>query len=88
MIWAQIVTGFDKKITPLNDPAPLPATHKRCKQCSKVLPVEAFYARGEGNRRASRCKPCYIEYQKSLGKRKGKNGNTESRDHLFNRPGN
>lgn len=66
--WSQMVSAFDVKLTPIIAPAPLPATHKRCKDCEKVHLLSEFYDRGDG-RRASRCKPCYIKYQKGLSKK-------------------
>lgn len=66
MSWAKIVENFDRKITPLTEPTPMLARHKRCKECEKVLPRDEFYSRDGGNRTTSRCKACYIVYQKGL----------------------
>lgn len=66
--WGQMVNAFEVKITPIVEPVPLPATHKRCKDCEKIKPLAEFYDRGDG-RRTARCKPCYIEHQKGFYKK-------------------
>lgn len=62
MTWNQIVENFSKPVAKV----PAQQTHKRCLGCEKMLPFSSFYSKGDGNRLVSRCKPCYMEYQKKL----------------------
>ena len=62
MTWAQVVADFQKPIKSMYSPGG--KTHKRCLACEKLLTVDNFYSKGEGNQLFSRCKPCYKVHKK------------------------
>lgn len=70
MVWESIVSSFAEHIPPSKGPdRTWEKTHKRCKDCEKVLPLKEFYGREDGCA-TSRCKSCYMVYQKGLQRRK------------------
>lgn len=70
MIWDRIVAEFSnppqiKELQKVPDP-----THKTCCDCAETKPLTEFYPRKIGAKYTSRCKPCYMAYNKKLKEKK------------------
>lgn len=73
--WERIVSEFSGHVPRPEGAAPLPKTHKRCKDCDKVLPLSEFYDKGAGrNGVTTRCRDCYKAHKKAKAKAKAGGG--------------